>query len=87
MYLLGHFTSDFGNKLYRQIVGFPMGTNCTPLVADLSLVCYERDSMTSLFDDNQADIIEVFNSTFKYLDYLINIESLFRRNGQPNLST
>ena len=64
-----------------------MGTNCTPLVADLSLFCHERDSMTSLPDDNQADIIEVFNSTCKYLDDLLNIESLFRRNGQPNLST
>ena len=25
----------FGTKLYRQIVGIPMGTNCAPLVADL----------------------------------------------------
>ena len=23
----------FGNKLYRQIVGHPMGTGCAPLVA------------------------------------------------------
>ena len=30
-------------KLYRQIVGIPMGTNCAPLVADLFLFCYERD--------------------------------------------
>ena len=27
----------FGTKLYRQIVGIPMGTNCAPLVADLFL--------------------------------------------------
>ena len=25
----------FGNKLYRQIVGIPMGISCAPLVADL----------------------------------------------------
>ena len=35
-----HYLSDnifirFGSKLYRQIVGIPMGTNCAPLVADL----------------------------------------------------
>ena len=24
-----------GTKLYRQIVGIPMGTKCAPLVADL----------------------------------------------------
>ena len=51
----------FGNKLYRQIVGITMGTNCAPLVADLFLFCYEIDFTTSLSDDNQADIIEVFN--------------------------
>ena len=27
-------------KLYLQIVGIPMGTNCTPLVADLFSFCY-----------------------------------------------
>ena len=65
----------FGNKLYRQIVGIPMGTKCAPLVADLFLFCYERDFMTSLSDDNQADIIEAFNSTSIYLDDLINIDN------------
>ena len=52
-----------GTKLYRQIVGIPMGTNCAPLVADLFLYCYERDFMESLNHDNQADVIEAFNST------------------------
>ena len=50
-------------KLYRLIVGIQMGTNCAPLVADLFLFCYERDFMTTLSDDNQADINEAFNST------------------------
>ena len=45
-----------------------MGSNCAPLVADLFLFCYERDFLTSLSDDNQADIIEAFNSTSRYLD-------------------
>ena len=26
---------SFGTNLHTQIVGFPMGTNCAPLVADL----------------------------------------------------
>ena len=65
----------FGSKLYRQIVGIPMGTNCAPLVADLFLFCYERDFMLSLSDNNQADIIEAFNSTSRYLDDLLNIDT------------
>ena len=28
----------FGDKLFRQIVGIPMGTNCAPLVADLFFI-------------------------------------------------
>ena len=47
-----------------------MGTNCAPLVADLFLYCYERDFMDSLNQDNQADVIEAFNSTSGYLDGL-----------------
>ena len=65
----------FGTKLYRQIVGIPMGTNCAPLVADLFLFCYERDFMKDLSCDNQADVIKAFNSTSRYLDDLLNIDN------------
>ena len=54
-----------------------MGTNCAPLVADLFLFCYENDFMTPLSDDNQADIIEAFNSTSRYLDDLLNIDNSY----------
>ena len=51
------------------------GTNCAPLVADLFLFCYERDFIMSLSDNNQSDIIEAFNSTYRYLDDLLNIDN------------
>ena len=44
-----------------QSVGIPMGTNCAPLVADLFLICYERDFMKDLSSNNQADVIKAFN--------------------------
>ena len=43
-----------------------MGTNRAPLVEYLFLFCYERDFMLSLSDNSQTDIIEAFNSTFRY---------------------
>ena len=52
-----------------------MGTNCAPLVADLFLFCYERDFMTSLSDFKQAEIIEAFKSTSRYMDDLLNIDN------------
>ena len=76
-FLLDNIYIRFGSKLYRQIVGIPMGTNCAPLVADLFLVCYERDFMLSLSEDNQSGVIEAFNSTSRYLDDLLNINNNF----------
>ena len=51
IYLLDNIFIRFGTKLHRQIVGISIGTNCAPLVAELFLFCYERDSMMSLSDD------------------------------------
>ena len=54
-----------------------MGTNCAPLVADLFLFCYERHFMKSVSPENQADIIEAFNYTSRYLDDLLNIDNIY----------
>ena len=76
-YVLDKIFIGFGLKLYREIVGIPMGTNCAPLVAYLFLYCYERDFMLSLSDNNQTDIIEAFNSTSRYLNDILNIHNPF----------
>ena len=63
----------------------PMGTNCAPLVADLFQFYYERDSaclsperdMMSLSDDKQADVIDAFNTTSRYLDDILNINIVY----------
>ena len=75
MYLLDNIYTSLCTKLYRQIVGIPMDTNCAPLVADLFLFCYERDFMTFLSDVKQAEIIEAFKSTSRYLDDLLNTDN------------
>ena len=45
-----------------------MDTYCVSLVADLFLLCYERDFMMSLSDYKQADSIETFNTKSGFLD-------------------
>ena len=72
-FLLGNIFVQLSTKLYRQVVGLPMGTNCTPLVADLFLFCYEREFIMSLSDDKQADIIDAFNTTSRYLDDILTL--------------
>ena len=45
IFLMDKMFIRFGTKLYRQVVEIPMGTNCTPLVADLFLFCYMRGAL------------------------------------------
>ena len=54
-----------------------MGTNCAPLVADVFLFCYERGFMMSLSDDKQADVLDAFNTTSRYLDDILNINNVY----------
>ena len=74
-YLLNNIFIRFRTNLYRQLVGIPMGTNFGPLIADLFLLCYERDFMASLSYDKEAEINRAFNSTSRYLDDLLNIDN------------
>ena len=68
---------QFGTKLYRQVVGISIGPYCAPLVADLFLFCDERDFMMSLSDVKQADNIDAFNTTSRYLDNILNINNVY----------
>ena len=54
-----------------------MSTNCAPLAADLFWFCYGRDfiHVLSLSGNNQAGVIEDFNSASQYLDDLLNIDN------------
>ena len=69
-YLLGYIIIRSGSKLHRQIVGFPMGTKCASLVADLF-----RDFMLSLSDNKQVGVIEALGSTSRCLDDLLSIDN------------
>ena len=77
VYLLDNIFIRFWTKLYRQTIGILMGTYCVPHVADLFLFCNERDFMKSPSQENQADFIEAFNTTSRYLDVLLNIDNIY----------
>ena len=77
LFSLDNIFIQFCTKLYRQVIEIPMGINCAPLVADLFVFRYERDFMMSLSDAKQADIIDAFNTTSRYLDDIININNVY----------
>ena len=71
------FILDLGSKLYRQIVGIPMGTNCSPLVADLFCSVMRETSCCPFQSITNLVLFEAFNSTSRYLDDLLNIDNNF----------
>ena len=66
-----------------------MDTNCAPFVADVILLCHERDVILSFSDNTLADVIDAPDSTSRYLDGILNIVdlSLFWEGGQVKIST
>ena len=52
-----------------------MGTNCAPHIPGLFLFYYERVFMKSISGDTQADVIEAFSCTSRYLEEVLNIDN------------
>ena len=46
-FLIDNIFVQFGGRLFRQVIGIPMGTNCAPLLADLFLYSYENNMIKS----------------------------------------
>ena len=66
---------QFEGMVYQQIVGFPVGTNYAPLIADLFLYCYERHFMSNLQKSKRFDLIYKFNDTSQYPDDIFTIDN------------
>ena len=42
-FLIDNIFVQFAGRLFRQLIGDLMGTNCAPLLADLFLYSYENE--------------------------------------------
>lgn len=80
IFLIDNLFVQFNNKLFKQTVGIPMGSNCAPLIADLFLYCYERDFMLRLGKENNLNLIQCFNKTSRYIDDILNMNNPFFNN-------
>ena len=67
----------YGGKLFQQIVGIPMGTNCAPLLADIFLYSYEAEFIQSLLSTGKKRIASQFNFTYRYIDDVLSINNPF----------
>ena len=65
----------FAGKVFQQIVGIPMGTNCTPLLADIFLYSYEAEFIQSLLSVGNKRLASQFNFTYRYIDDVLSINN------------
>ena len=65
----------FGGKVFQQIVGIPMGTNCAPLPADIFLYSYEAEFIQSLHSTGKKKLGSQFNFTSRYIDDVLPINN------------
>ena len=74
-FLIGNIYVRFGNSVFRQVVGIPMGTNSAPLLADLFLQTFEYDFMVKTMKQDITKAIQ-FSNTFRYIDDLLSINKM-----------
>ena len=74
-FLIDNIFVVFGNIIFQQTVGIPMGTNCAPLLADLFLYSYEAEFIQKLLHEKNKPLAVAFNSTFRYIDDVLSINN------------
>ena len=55
-FLIDNIFVQFGECLFRQVIGIPMGTNCAPLLADLFLYSYENEFLVNMIKVARGDL-------------------------------
>jgi hypothetical protein len=55
-FLVDNIYVVFGDQIFQQSVGIPMGTNCAPLLTDLFLYSYEAEFVQKLLRDTYCTI-------------------------------
>ena len=81
--LVNNTVLHVGNRLFRQQIGIPMGTNCAPPCAEIYLHDYEYDFISALIahplpaPDNTNKILLSFALTMRYLDDLMFVLNPF----------
>ena len=54
--LIDNIFVQFGGRLFGQVIGIPVGTNCAPLLADLFLYSYENEILDNMIRSGHRDL-------------------------------
>ena len=74
-FLIDNISVQFGGRLFRQVIGIPVGTNCAPLLADLFLYSYESEFLHKMIRSGHIRLARSFNLCYRYIDDLIVVDN------------
>ena len=80
-YLVDNIFVVVGNRIYRQCIGIPMGTDCAPLLANLFLFYYEYAYRRDYFR-----LAKRFNNTVRYIDDLLALNNMYFAEEYPTFT-
>ena len=88
-FLIDNVFVKFGGCLFRQVIGIPMETNCTPLLADFFLYSYESEFLDNMIRGGHRKLARSFSLCYQYIDDLIvfnnkNLGIMSKRFTPPN---
>ena len=77
-FLIDNIFVQFGGRLFRQVIGIPMGTNCAPLPADLLLLySYENEFLDNMIRSGHRRLARSFNLCYRHMIGLFSITRSF----------
>ena len=74
-FLLNNLYIIYGGKIYKQVIGIPIGSDCSQDLANLFLFSYEYDHVKSLKDEGNDDA-ELLGHSHKYIDDLLTLNDI-----------
>ena len=74
-FLVDNIFVVFAGKVFQQIVGIPMRTNCAPLLADIFLYSYEAEFIQTLLSADKKHLASRFNYICRYIDDVLSINN------------
>ena len=74
-FLIDNIFVECSCVIFQQVIGIPMGTNCTPLLADLFLYPYEAEFIQTLIKSGKQHLAKSFSFTFSYIDDVLSINN------------
>jgi hypothetical protein len=69
-WLIDNIYVKFGDKVFKQVIGIPMGTDCAPYLANLFLYSFEYKWIEQQRKDGRQDLLNLFKGCCRYIDDL-----------------